>query len=300
LIREFGMKLKLDIFKKRKRKNGRLSRFAASGRRVTGVVTEMPRSLKLLLVFLALTLSVTLTGFCGWLVFNRYYRNASDLFIMRNVRESVTINTGKTLTPDLVCEVLGLREGVNIFTLDIAAKRLELLEQAPNIKDMSITRRMPDKLTITIIEREPVARVGSNGRVVDDEGVVFIRYAGIGGLPLIKGVEGFSQIKPGDRLYGNDMAAVRLALNARRPECRLRLLALDASKEDYLLLTFSDYRQAKFRWSGMGDSEKHSEASMQKQLDRLAQAMESEIGRPRMMWDATQPDRIFAMSPGAQ
>jgi hypothetical protein len=30
----------------------------------------------------------------------------------------------------------------------------------------------------------------------------------------------------------------------------------------------------------------------------LAQAMESDIGRPRMMWDATQPDRIFAMPPG--
>lgn len=296
--REFEMKL--DIFKKRKRKNGRLSRFAAGGRRVTGVVTEMPQALKLLLVFLALAASVTLTGFCGWLVFNRYYRNTSDLFILRDVRDSVTINTGKTLTPDLVCEVLGLREGVNIFTLDIAAKRRDLLEQAPNIKDMSIVRRMPDKLAITIIEREPVARVGSNGRVVDDEGVVFIRYSGIGGLPLIKGAEGFAQIKPGDRLYGNDMAAVRLAVNATRPECRLRLLALDAAKEDYLLLTFSDYRQAKFTWAGMGDCERHSEVLMQRQFDRLAQAMESDIGRPRMLWDATQPDRIFAMPPGVQ
>ncbi len=258
----------------------------------------MPRALKVLLVVFSVAVSVALTGFCGWLVFTRYYRDPSGLFLLRDVRGSVTINTGKTLTPDLVCEVLGLREGVNIFSLDIAAKRRELLEQAPNIKDMSIVRRMPNKLAITIVEREPVARVGSNGRVVDDEGVVFIRYAGIGGLPLIKGAEGFEQIKPGDRLYGNDMAAVRLAVNALRPECRLRLLALDASKTDYLLLTFSDYRQAKFAWAGMDDREKHSQAGMQRQLDRLAQAMESDIGRPRMMWDATQPDRIFAMPPG--
>lgn len=277
-----------------------MSRFASGGRRVTGVVTEMPRSLKVLLVFVSVAAGVALTGFCGWLVFNSYYRNASDLFLLSDVRNSVTINTGKTLTPDLVCEVLGLREGVNIFTLDIASKRRELLEQAPNIKDMSIVRRMPNKLTITIVEREPVARVGSNGRVVDEEGVVFIRYAGIGGLPLIKGVDGFAQIKPGDRLYGNDMAAVLLAVNATRPECRQRLLAVDTSKEDYLLLTFSDYRQAKFYWAGMGDCERHCESVMQGQYDRLAQAMESEIGRPRMLWDATQPDRIFAMPIGVQ
>ncbi|MDD4103055.1 MAG: FtsQ-type POTRA domain-containing protein, partial [Kiritimatiellae bacterium] len=270
------------------------------GRRVTGVVTEMPPSLKILLIFLFAAAGVALTGYCGWLVFSSYYRNASELFVLRDVRESVTINTGKTLTPDLVCEVLGLHEGVNIFSLDIAAKRRELLEQAPNIKDMSIVRRMPNKLMITIVEREPVARVGTNGRVVDEEGVVFIRYAGIGGLPLIKGMDGFAQIKPGDRLYGNDMAAVRLAVNSLRPECRLRLLALDASKADYLFLTFSDYRQAKFSWAGMGDFERHSELGMQVQFDRLAQAMESDIGRPRMVWDATQPDRIFAMPLGVQ
>ncbi len=267
---------------------------------MTGVVTEMPRSLKAFLVFLSVVAGVVLTGFCGLLIFNSYYRYASDLFVLHDVRNSVTINTGKTLTPDLVCEVLGLHEGVNIFTLDIADKRLELLEQAPNIKDMSIVRRMPNKLTITIVEREPIARVGSNGRVVDEEGVVFIRYAGIGGLPLIKGADGFVQIKPGDRLYGNDMAAVLLAVNATRPECRQRLLAVDTSKADYLLLTFSDYRQAKFSWAGMGDCERHSESCMQGQFDRLAQAMESEIGRPRMLWDATQPDRIFAMPLGVQ
>jgi cell division protein FtsQ len=287
-----------NIFKKRGK--ARPSRLAASGRRVTGVVTELPGAVKFAIVAGVVALGVAAGGWGGWALFKHYYFRSKELFALRDVRTGVTIITGKTLTPDLVCEVLGLREGVNLFSVAIEQKRRELLEQAPNIREISIVRRMPDKMTITIIEREPIARVGSNGRVGDEEGVVFIRYAGTGGLPMIKGADGFEQLKPGDRLRGNDMAAVRLVNNALRPDCRLRLLALDTTKEDYLLLTFSDHRQAKFAWGGMGDCERNTDVRMQRQFDRLAQAMESKIGQSRLMWDATQPDRIFAMPVGIE
>lgn len=292
------MTMRWNIFKKRDK--ARVSRLAANGRRVTGVVTEMPASVKFAIVAGVCAVVVTAGGWGGWALFRNYYFGSKDLFVLRDVQAGVSIITGKTLTPDLVCEVLGLREGVNLFSVAIEQKRRELLEQAPNIREISIVRRMPDKLAITIIEREPIARVGSNGRVVDEEGVVFIRYAGTGGLPMVKGSDGFEQLKPGDRLRGNDMAAVRLVNNALRPECRLRLLALDTAKEDYLLLTFSDHRQAKFAWDGMGDCGRDTEMRMQRQFDRLSQAMESKIGQSRLMWDATQPDRIFAMQVGVQ
>jgi len=236
----------------------------------------------------------------GWKLFENYYFRSQKLFVLRNLSRNVTITTGKTLTPDLVCEVLGIREGINLFSLPIELKRRELLDQAPNIRDISIVRRMPDKLAITIIEREPIARVGSNGRVVDEEGVVFVRYAGTGGLPIVKGSDEFAQIKPGDRLHGMNMAAVQLVNCSLRPECRLRLLVVDTSKDDYLFLTLSDHRQAKLAWDGMQDDEKDTEVKMQKQFDKLAKAMDSEIGRPCQLWDATHPGRIFATPPGAQ
>jgi hypothetical protein len=267
---------------------------------VTGVVTDLPHGVKTSLLLLVFTLG--LAGFCwgSWELFDTYYFRSQKLFVLRDLRNSVTITTGKTLTPDLVCEVLGIREGINLFSIQIEQKRQELLEQAPNIRDITIVRRMPDKMNITIIEREPIARVGSNGRVVDDEGVVFIRYAGTGGLPMIKGDDEFAQIQPGDRVHGNEMAAVRLVNNALRPECRLRILVLDTTKEDYLLLTLSDHRQAKFAWDGMQDDEKNTEAKMQKQFDQLGKAMESDIGRPCQQWDATHHGRIFATPPGVQ
>jgi len=289
--------MKWDFFKRNK---SRTSRFASGGRRVTGVVTDLPVGLKVVIGFLTCVLVMASVGWGGWTLFNSYYFRAQSLFVLHDLRNNVTITTGKTLTPDLVCEVLGLKEGINLFSIPIEQKRHELLEQAPNIRDIMIVRRMPDKMSITIIEREPIARVGANGRVVDEEGVVFIRYAGTGGLPQIKGSDEFAQIKPGDRLHGNEMAAVRLVNSALRPGCRLHLLALDTTKEDYLLLTFSDYRQAKFSWEGMQDEELDTGVRMQRQFERLAQAMESKIGRPRMMWDATQPDRIFAMPVGVQ
>lgn len=289
--------MKWDFFKRNK---NRPSRLASGSRRVTGVVTDLPVGLKAAMACLAGLLTVAIGGWGGWTLFNAYYFHARSLFVLSDLRNNVTITTGKTLTPDLVCEVLELREGINLFSIPIAQKRRELLDQAPNIRDITIVRRMPDKMNITIIEREPIARVGSNGRVVDDEGVVFIRYAGTGGLPMIKGSDELAQLKPGDHLRGNAMAAVRLVNNALRPECRLRLLALDTTKEDYLMLTFSDYRQAKFAWEGMEDDEKDTTARMQRHFDRLAQAMDSKIGHSRLMWDATQPDRIFAMPVGVQ
>lgn len=289
--------MKWGFFRKGK---ARPSRFSFNNRRVTGVVTGLPRGVKVPLFLLVFVMGVAGFGWGSWELFETYYFRSQKLFVLRDLRNNVTITTGKTLTPDLVCEVLGLREGINLFSLKIEQKRQELLEQAPNIRDITIIRRMPDKINITIIEREPIARVGSNGRVVDDEGVVFIRYAGTGGLPMIKGDDEFAQIKPGDRVHGNEMAAVRLVSNSLRPECRLRILVLDTTKEDYLLLTLSDHRQAKFAWDGMQDEEKNTEAKMQKQFDQLAKAMESDIGRPCLQWDATHPGRIFGTPPGVQ
>jgi hypothetical protein len=283
-----------------KRNKTRPSRFALNSRRVSGVVTGLPNNVRLALggVLLILFLGTSVWG--GWKLFEAYYFHSETLFVLKDLRSCVTINTGKTLTPDLVCEVLGLKEGINLFSLPIDQKRCELLEQAPNIRDISIVRRMPDKMMITIIEREPIARVGSNGRVVDEEGVVFVRYAGTGGLPMIKGSDLLMQIKPGDHLRGKEMSAVRLAHNALRPECRLRLLVIDACKDDYLLLTLSDHRQAKIAWDGMADDEKDTQVRMQRQFDQLALSMESEIGRGCLLWDATIPGRIFATTPGVQ
>jgi hypothetical protein len=279
-----------------KRSEARPARFA-DNRRLTGVMTGLPKGLETLLTGLFVLGCLFGGGWGGWKLFENYYFRSQNLFVLHDLSRNVSITTGKTLTPDLICEVLGIREGINLFSLPIEERRKELLEQAPNIRDITIVRRMPDKLVITIVEREPIARVGSNGRVVDEEGVVFVRYAGTGGLPVIKGSDEFLQVKPGDRLHGMNMAAVHLVNSALRPECRVRILVVDTAKDDYLFLTLSDHRQAKIAWDGMQDEEKNTEVRMQRQFDQLSKAMDSEIGRPCQLWNAMHPGRIFAAPP---
>lgn len=280
-------------------------RIPANGRRVTGVQTgvEIPPKIKFALIILSVIIATLLICHGGWAAFNHYYFGSSKLFELRNLRHTITVNTGKTLTPEVIYGVLGLKEGANVFELPIEQKRKELMERTANIRDISIVRRMPNKLIITIIEREPIARVGitgTEGRVVDEEGVVFNRNAGIGALPFIKGADNIAGLKPGDRLHGMAMSAVRLVVNAQRPEVRLRLLELDTVKEDYLMLTFSDHRQAKFAWDGMDDDEKDTTAKMQAHFDELGTFMESEAGRICLMWDARVQGRIAATLPGVE
>ncbi|MEI7945670.1 MAG: FtsQ-type POTRA domain-containing protein [bacterium] len=295
--------MKWNIFKNKP--TPQQGRAPANGRRVTGVQTgvEIPPKFKFALIIFSVILSTLLLCHGGWSAFNYYYFGSSKLFELRNLRHTITVNTGKTLTPEVIYGVLGLKEGENVFELPIEQKRKELMERTANIRDISIVRRMPNKLIITIIEREPIARVGisgTEGRVVDEEGVVFNRNAGIGALPFIKGADNIAGLKPGDRLHGMAMSAVRLVINAQRPEVRLRLLELDTVREDYLMLTFSDHRQAKFAWDGMDDDEKDTMAKMQAHFDELGTFMESEAGRICLMWDARVQGRIAATLPGVE
>jgi hypothetical protein len=295
--------MKWNIFKNKP--TSHQGRAPANGRRVTGVQTgvEIPPKFKFAFIIFSVILATLLLCHGGWAAFNYYYFGSSNLFELRNLRHTITVNTGKTLTPEVIYGVLGLKEGANVFELPIEQKRKELMDRTANIRDISIVRRMPNKLIITIIEREPIARVGitgTEGRVVDEEGVVFNRNAGIGALPFIKGADNIAGLKPGDRLHGMAMSAVRLVINAQRPEVRLRLLELDTVREDYLMLTFSDHRQAKFAWDGMDDDEKDTATKMQAHFDELGTFMESEAGRICLMWDARVQGRIAATLPGVE
>ena len=288
---ERGSVMKWSFFKKG-RTRGRKHWLASAGQRVTGVAPQIPDELR--------TPLMVAGGFAGaalcvggmWVAINIFYFQ-SPLFVLHNLRENVTITTGKTLTPEVVCDFFGIEEGVNLLSIPIDRKRRELLKIAPHIRDVKISRQLPDKLSITITERDPIAliKAASGMQVVDEEGVVFIRKEGTTGLPLIQGTDG---IEPGDRLRDNNMAAVRLIDNSLRPDCRVRLQIVDTAKPDYLTLIFADDREAKFAWPDMRNSRKDSKEEMQGRLDALARSMNNEIGIHIKKWDARLP-RIIAL-----
>ena len=284
----------MNLFKR----NVNGGRRTSGGKGRTTGVRDLPPAVKFLLVWGGCLLAATFQLWLSWTLFTNYYFKTRSLFVINDVHKDVIVESGKRVKPDLILMRFGLSNGVNQFSVDID-KQYEMLLQIPNIRDVHITRTLPDKLSVKIDEREAVARVSSEvtGLVTDEKGVLFTQYADIQILPLILVSEDSAQVKPGDRLSGMEMAAIETIQSVQRPDFPLRLVEVNAKNEDYLLLTFSDYRKARLAWKGMnepGVRKGDSEIYLRQKLDNLAKAMGSDIGRDRQIWDATH-DRIYAM-----
>ncbi|MBQ7190981.1 MAG: FtsQ-type POTRA domain-containing protein [Kiritimatiellae bacterium] len=268
-------------------------------RRVTGVPNELSARAKYTLIIVAsLVALLTVTGIC-YLMYKLYFRSP-ELFTIRDMKEDVTITTGKSVTADLISDIFNLHNGMNLFLNEKGETNKFAVLKEPIIKDIKITRILPNKLEITVTEREAIAKVSpeERGFVTDEEGVIFNSSRDTGLLPLIVISDEFEGIKTGQRLRGLEMEAVKLIMAAQRPEFRLRIEQVNCRKKDHLVIRFTDYRDAKFAWKGMLDKKVSQEDSMfylRKQLKQLADSMESEIGRPRQHWDARLENRIHAM-----
>lgn len=203
-------------------------------------------------------------------------RMDTDGIFLVDLETNLTITAnGKTITPSLIRECFGFKDGTYISLTSLEEKRKEILEYAPNIREISISPLKPNKLDIVVTERTPIAKVGPAGRVVDEDGVIFVRYAGTSSLPLITGLATTEPIQPGARLQGNALAAIRLASAALEMTCPLQIVSIDASREDCLELSFSGDRHASLAWAGM-NSKKHSDAKMRTQLEKLLNTMKSD------------------------
>jgi cell division septal protein FtsQ len=235
----------------------------------------------------------------GGLFYFFHFRHNTQ-FLLRDI----SIVSGEMITDGLVRDVIanhqskGSRNGDQpgfLFGPDIDEVREELLRLSPGIRSITITRRLPSRMEVRIVEREPVGRIriDRDEQVIDAEGVIFPRNAGVDHLPRIEGLEGI-QVQAGGRLDGMGLAAVRLLSEITRPDCALPVAVVDVSRTDYLNLTLRDQRQVRLWWKGMdavagGDSRE----ALVKRLKRLLQAMA--LAPQRQVWDATVPDdtRIF-------
>jgi len=235
----------------------------------------------------------------GALIYYFHFR-FNRQFLLRDL----SVTSGATITEGLVREVItrsqsDLSRGGNkpeyLFGPNIEEVREELLRLAPGISSVMITRRLPGRMEVRVVEREPVGRIRikRDEYVVDAEGMIFSRSIGVEHLPRIDGLDGIP-VEPGAHLDGMGLAAVHLLCAIRRPEFALPVAVVDVSHTDYLFLTLRDQCVVKIWWKSMDSSSSGdlSEA-LGKRLKRLLQAMT--MAPQRHMWDATVPDdnRIF-------
>ncbi|MEI6212014.1 MAG: FtsQ-type POTRA domain-containing protein [bacterium] len=232
------------------------------------------------------------------ILFYVYHFQHNPQYLLRDL----SIVSGATITDDLVRDVLQrsqhtrVRDGSKpgyLFGPDIEEVRAELMRLQPGIRSVSITRRLPSRMDVRIVEREPVGRI--HDQVIDGDGVIFPRSVGVEHLPRIDGLEGIP-VQAGSRLDGMGLAAVRLLSANLRPEYALPVAAVDVSRLDYIHLTLLDHRQVKLWWRGMNAAAgNESREALGKRLQILLLFMAR--APQRQVWDATVPDDNRIWSP---
>ena len=236
---------------------------------------------------------------------NRLHAMWIEQCVITDVSSQVSVTSGKMVKGDVIAENFGLRKGANLALIDFDAKREEVLAKIPNLKSISVVRRLPDKVTIVAEERSPIVRMnvkGRNsdtGRVADAEGMVFLCSRGTQMLPTIREAAA-PGTPPGKRLDGRAAAALQLVDLVRDPEFQeLGILEVDVSKPDYISATLSgSYSTVRLAWEGMDDPSPASRAALASRLQLLLKAIRTRLGEcdHPVVWNAADlanPNRIY-------
>lgn len=226
----------------------------------------------------------------------------------------VVTSSGKNVTPATIVYYFGLTNGANLATIPYDELRRSLIARIPNIHDISIERRLPRRVTVDVKEREPAVRIAppkgasDSGLVADYDGVVFRTY----NSPRLPIIRESSEIRhtAGHRLEGHARAALQLVhllaevadgkSDAPPALADLRVLELDTSKKDYLLVTLGDYSTAEIAWDHMGEDSEIAHQSLRRQLVHLAQAIATRLTPRATRWIATEYEkggRVYAADP---
>ncbi len=150
---------------------------------------QQTRRLTALLMALGATTAAVILSYVGFSRMEEYLFASNPDFILRHL--DIRTDSGGILTPELMREYLGIAEGDNLFQTNIVRLRSELLHRVPNLRDVEITRILPDTLRVEVRERVPLALIQfSRSRnpdvFVDEEGRIFAARARREGLPVIR------------------------------------------------------------------------------------------------------------------
>ena len=268
---------------------------AAPGSRKRAIVASL----------VTILLVAAVTGLCIGFVQLRDIFNEQRVISDREL-QVIVHTSGQNIKTGLITEMFGLTNGNNLATIDFKGKRNEILTAYPAIRDLTIRQLPPDRVEISVEERDPVARMSYKGntsitRVVDAEGVVFPRSANRSTLPVIfEKKDALTQ--PGQRLTRRSLAALRLIEHCQISEfSAIGILDIDVTSPDYLKATLGNHDPAIISWEGMDEQLPGSQKAMERQMRHLRKAIQtrladssSSLAVTHPTWNATQPSYCFA------
>jgi len=215
--------------------------------------------------------------------------------VVTDAASQVSITDGRMVRADVIAYEFGLKNGANLALIDFDERRRAVLKKIPNIRDITVSRRLPNRVEIAVEERVPFVRLGvrgqsgDSGRVADRDGVVFISSSGTQTLPTIREPSAPGTQK-GHALSGRALAALRIIETCREQFPALGVVAADVSKPDYITVVLAnDYSEAKIAWEGMDDPTEATMDGLLERLRNLSRAYTSRVDNSIRVWNATQP-----------
>ncbi len=169
--------MKWSLFKKGRSKNIRERRKINVLQTKIRTRSDSSRRTKRIVWSWCVFLSVLVFGWGAWELVQMSGRgmfSANPQFILRAI---VVENTGSVLSREEILKYAGLRKGQNLFKINLKAVRANL-ELLPEVKRVEVRRQLPDRMTIRLTERVPVARLAAprdmrwETYAIDEEGFV--------------------------------------------------------------------------------------------------------------------------------
>lgn len=174
---------------------------------------------------------------------------------------TIAIQTDGTLQRDQILKTAELREGLNIFSVNLAQVH-DRLQQLAQVDDVQVERKMPNEIDIHIVERKPIAWI-TNERTVTDpfvsDAAFLVDARGIVmkekkllpeylAMPLITGCT-TEALAPGKTVTSFEAKAALELLHLTTTsfmQTRFQIREIDVSKGYCLLVTDKNHTQVMF------------------------------------------------------
>jgi cell division protein FtsQ len=222
------------------------------------------RNRRLLVVFSKIALVIALIS--GIYVGARF---AAKRFFIDNPDyrlTSIEVQTDGTLQREQILSVADLREGENIFRVNLARVH-DRLQELPQVDEVEVMRKLPGEIDIRIVERKPIAWITSEKQIADpfaSDAAFLIDARGVPmkekkllpeylGLPLILGCASES-LEAGKIVESPETkAALELLRLSTRSfmQTRFQIREIDVSKGYCLVVTDKNHSRVTFGFDNL-------------------------------------------------
>lgn len=136
-----------------------------------------------------------ITLFIGLVFISIIYAGSQFIFLI----DKISVSGNKELTQNEIIQISDINKGMNIFSIDIG-QTIDKLREEPYIRYAYVSRTLPNKISINIVERKPIALIAMDKLYsFDISGILLPKPTrSIKNLPRLTGIESVYKFELGE------------------------------------------------------------------------------------------------------